>query len=821
MTTGSVDAIARRETASWLNAGEADAAFDRACQVAAAALRVPIAFVKLADGGWGQVRSGHGASVDWERLRRTRGPAVLLARVLGTSRTWACPDIEADPVARSSELSSRLRLRAVAVAPLRVLDEHMVGGLFVGDHEPRAWTPEDERLLAHLAELVGRELEARLLEHAHGVSEDALRHAERRLRLALTLGGVAAFEWDTRTGMLRQPGGLASLLGRPEADAPRTLDALIGAVHPEDREATTRALHAAVASAAQQPRCAVRCRVRRIDGTERWVELEGEFILDPLLRPTQLLGTLRDITERRRVEQAYEEQRRLLEGIMYASPFITYVYHVEQQRTLYANRDLGAILGYRAAGMAPDERGALAAIIHPDDALRVQAHHVRLAAADDGAVLELEYRVRHADGGWRWFLSRDTPFRREGDGSTVILGMAADVTERVTGAQRIADSEARLRLLAENMRDLVCRHAADGRFTYISPSSAEVVGWRPEELAGRDPYDFIHPEDVARVRREATDANARLALPPTPVTYRFRRPDGTYRWLETVSRPLDEAGGHAVALQTSSRDVTERLELEQQLRESQKLEAVGRLAGGIAHDFNNVLTVVRANTGLLLTEELPPHERLEVLDEVREAAERAAALTQQLLAFGRRQLMQSVPLDVNEMVRRMQRMLRRLLGDEVVIETALDDAAPWTRADPSQLEQVLLNTALNARDAMARGGTLTLATRAELVEEPRRHLHGVVDPGRYVVVEVRDTGDGMDAEALERCFEPFFTTRPATQGTGLGLATVYGIVRQSGGHALVHSARGLGTTFAFYLRAEGVLDPVRPAREPRDVTTPS
>jgi signal transduction histidine kinase len=302
-----------------------------------------------------------------------------------------------------------------------------------------------------------------------------------------------------------------------------------------------------------------------------------------------------------------------------------------------------------------------------------------------------------------------------------------------------------------------------------------------------------------------------------PAAFRHRCKDGTILSTEIRTRALDFDG--RPARMVLAEDVTSRLALEAALRQSQKMEAIGRLAGGVAHDFNNFLTVIMTYVELA-REGLPATDpRAADLEAVTAAAERAHALTRQLLAFTRQQVVQPVILDPNEALRPVESMLRRLLGEDITIELRRDPSVGRVRMDPGQFEQVFMNLAVNARDAMPDGGTLTITTSSTDLDEESSRLHGLPAPGRFAVVVVADTGTGMPPEVRTRIFEPFFTTKEVGKGTGLGLATVYGIVAQAGGSISLYSELGMGATFRIYL-PEVALDPSGPAVPPPPETAP-
>jgi two-component system, cell cycle sensor histidine kinase and response regulator CckA len=339
----------------------------------------------------------------------------------------------------------------------------------------------------------------------------------------------------------------------------------------------------------------------------------------------------------------------------------------------------------------------------------------------------------------------------------------------------------------------------EGRYVLANCALAEFHGTTVESILGKRDSDFgLKQEEVdqfLRDDREIISSQQPRFIAEEPAT---SSSTGATRWFQTVKVPLVSSDGSARQVLGVATDITERKQLEDQFRQAHKMEAVGRLAGGVAHDFNNVLTIIRAQTEFLLADmSEDDSSRADVL-EIQSAADRAAGFIRQLLAFSRRQLLQPEVLELNAVITGMEGMVRRLVGEDVVLLTRLRPELPRVWADPNQLQQVILNLAVNARDAMPRGGTLLIETAVVELDEHYPRQHPSAKPGAHVVLVVTDTGCGMDPATRSRIFEPFFTTKEAGKGTGLGLSTVYGIVKQSGGHIWVYSEVGRGTTFKLY-----------------------
>ena len=376
--------------------------------------------------------------------------------------------------------------------------------------------------------------------------------------------------------------------------------------------------------------------------------------------------------------------------------------------------------------------------------------------------------------------------------------------ERAGLRRELRQREARFRALVEHGHDVILLLDRDGTCLFASRSLERSGGYTPAEVLGRRLDTLTHPEDMVTMRVAYAEC---LANPGKnlPLEFRYLHKDGAWRYAEAqIVNCLEDAAVGAIVI--NHRDITSRKvaeeslrETEAELRQAHKMEAVGRLAGGVAHDFNNVLTAIFGYADLLLDQFAEDDPRRSDLEEIRRSAERAASLTRQLLAFSRKQIMQPRVLDLNEVVAGMQNLLARLVSEDITVQLDLQPRLWPVRADPGQIEQVLMNLAANGRDAMPEGGRLTLATStSEIGEELGRTLPGLA-PGSYVTLSVSDTGHGIAPEIQRHLFEPFFTTKQIGKGTGLGLATVYGIVKQTGGGIYLESEVGKGTRFTVYL----------------------
>ncbi len=512
-----------------------------------------------------------------------------------------------------------------------------------------------------------------------------------------------------------------------------------------------------------------------------------------------------ELAERRKAEAAAQQSEERYRLLFERNPRPMWVFEVGTLRFLAVNDAAVEAYGY--------SREEFLAMTIED--IRPAEEAQRLHEQVDSREAGEEVGLRHA-GIWRhrrkdgtWFDVEITSHDHVFGGRPARVVLALDVTDRVMAERALLRSEARYRELFDKASDLIATMDVDGTLTAVNEAFARATGYHRDELIGMPITDLV-PTDSRDLVVEARERTLEGGAPKL-YEHELVARDGSRIQVEVASRLIEEHG-RPVGVESICRDISERRRLEEELRQAQRLESIGRLAGGIAHDFNNLLTVISGYAEMLLARNGEAHGELV---QIAAAADRAAVLTRQLLAFSRRQVLQPRVIQLNEVVSGLTPLLQRLIGEDVELAAALSPALEHVRADPSQMEQIILNLAVNARDAMPSGGQLSIQTANIHLDEEYVSHHGDVAVGPHVMLAVSDTGVGMEPEVAEHIFEPFFTTKPIGTGTGLGLATVYGIVKQSGGSIWVYSEPGVGTTFKIYLPA--VREPIgeeRPA-EPR------
>ena len=441
-----------------------------------------------------------------------------------------------------------------------------------------------------------------------------------------------------------------------------------------------------------------------------------------------------------------------------------------------------------------------------------------------GIVNHWEVRLLRHDGRRMWAEESARALRDPEGRLHHLEGTLQDITGRKRTQRRLRQSRLQQKAILDNIPDMAWLKDRQGRFIAVNEALAQWLGRPAAEVAGLTHLEVWPPELAERDRTD--DQRVLQGAERTRTEEQVVAEGEEPRWIETVKAPVLDKDGRVTGLAGIARDITERRRVEEglrrtehQLRQAQKLEALGRLAGGVAHDFNNILSVIIGQASLMLAQSGPRAPQHHRVAQILEAADRAATLTRQMLAFGRCQIIQPRVVSLERVVTELSRMLERMIGEDVELRVRSQPPAGRIRADPGQLEQVLMNLAVNARDAMPRGGRVTIQTRTVDLDEEEARRRPPMRVGRYVLLEVTDDGVGMDAETQSKIFEPFFTTKADGRGTGLGLATVYGIVKQSGGFIWVDSALDSGTTFSIYFPEAG--GETVPAPAPAVADTPN
>jgi PAS domain S-box-containing protein len=642
----------------------------------------------------------------------------------------------------------------------------------------RTWTPDEERLLQEIGRRLADGLTSRFVLRS-------LRESESRLGEAQSVAHVGHWERDFAGGRVTVSPELLRIFGLG-SDYPRELDRWEAQwrllLHPDDRQQAVAALEAALRGG---PRYDVEYRVVRADGQERVVRSQGDAVEGDLGRARRMFGTVQDITEFRRAQdelRASESRFRVFVDHATDAFFL----HDRRGLILDVNRQACESLGYtrdELVGMSPsdidldtDYQNRIGSRLESEEVLAFDSRHRR----KDGSTFPVEVRLRR--------------FRM--DGKRFAVALVRDITQRKEAERALVESYSLLNAVVEGTPAAVFVKDLAGRYLMINSIGARGFGLTIDEITGKHDYDLFPPgiaDEIIEHDRRVLQSGEPQTMEETAtmrgVSRVFLTSRGVYR----------DAQGQVIGLVGFSRDITELKRLEQQLRQAQKMEAVGQLAGGIAHDFNNLLTAIIGFGEMAFNGLEPGDPNRELLSEIRRAGQRAANLTRQLLAFSRKQVLRPEVVSLNTLLVDVIKLLQRLISEDIEVALSADGTLGLTRIDTSQFEQAVINLAVNARDAMPHGGRLAIETRNVEIDDVDASVRQEVEPGSYVMVSVSDTGHGMDDETRARIFEPFFTTKPVGEGTGLGLAMVYGFVKQSGGHVEADSVPGVGTTFKIFL----------------------
>lgn len=681
--------------------------------------------------------------------------------------------------------------QSVALIPIRA-DQGIIGLLQLNDRRKGFFTPQMIRYFEGLAASFGVAL-LRLKE------EQALRQAELNYRGIYERAIEGIFQADPSWTILSANPAMARIFG---FESPEELIVALGEddqPYGPDPERLTEFQRLITARGIVED---FEVQLRRRDGRRIWVSCNGWAARDANGQILRYEGTIADITARKQTEAVLHERLELQDQLAKVAATVPGMIFSFLQRPdgsaclPFCTPAIEDLWGLRPEDLQSDFSPAFSRT-HPDDLSRVQASI--LESARTLTPWSDTFRVRHPSKGELWLSGHSMP-RLEPDGSILWHGFVQDVTESKKVEDSLRQSEERYRNLVETSFDLIWEVDANGSYTFVSPKVWDLLGYSPEEVLGLTPFDLMPAHEADRLRKWFADLVAtKKAF--SGIENLNRHKDGHLVTLESSGVPILGATGELLGYRGMDRDISGRKRLEEQFRQAQRLEAVGQLAGGVAHDFNNILAATMMHLGLLQMNPDIDAETRQSLKELEVETRRAASLTRQLLMFSRRSVMTVGPVDVSTVVSNLLKMLTRLIGENITLRFECLNALPLVEADAGMLEQVVVNLVVNARDAMPKGGRVTISTRVLEVGAYRHEGPGGGRPGPFVCLTVTDTGHGMSAETRKRIFEPFFTTKEAGKGTGLGLATVHGIVAQHHGWVEVDTEVEVGTSFRVFLPA--------------------
>ncbi|MBN1290845.1 MAG: PAS domain S-box protein [Candidatus Latescibacteria bacterium] len=629
-------------------------------------------------------------------------------------------------------------------------------------------------------------------------TEKNLRESEERFRSMIQGSSDMIFVLDKHSILIYESPSVERILGYPGGyfigQSPFNL------IHTEDRDRIVHDLDEVIQSV--NPGIPSEFRIKRADG--EWIFLEA--LGQNMLNNSAVCGIViiaRNITERKKIENALRESEERFRNMADNSPVMIGVSDAEGN-AVFLNR---TYIEFRGSTFGKERDGGWIESLHPDDRERILRLHIDVI--NNKKSDSFEYRQKNHSGEYRWLLHAISPYF---DSQGICLGFISssyDITERKTAEDALRESENRLHQLVDNIREIVwLRDRETGEILYVNRSFESITGYSNELLLknGSEFITKIHPEDAEqfiRASRELYKNNK-----PIHQDYRLKRADGTEIWIRSHAYPIQDNSGKTVRFSGVAEDITERKRLEAQFIQAQKMESIGRLAGGVAHDFNNLLTIINLSVEMASSSGLSEETINELIADIRNAGERGASLTRQLLAFSRKQIIEPIELNINDVIIQMDKLFRRLIGEDIELVTILDESIHTIKIDPGQIEQVLTNLIVNTRDAMPAGGKIIIETSEVLFDDDFVKFHPDVSSGEFVTISVSDTGTGMDEHVKANLFEPFFTTKDKGKGTGLGLSTCYGIMKQNNGSIRVYSEPGKGSTFIvnipFY--GEGAID---------------
>ncbi len=764
--------------------------FDRLTRMASRLLGTPVALISLVSEDRQFFKSAIGLPEPWASRRAAPLSFSFDAQVVSTGEQLVVEDARRHPLLRHSTAIRELGWVAYAGVPLATRDGQTVGSFSVVDKMPRLWSERDIALLKDLAASAVTEIELRREMAWRGQAEQGRRDNDEQFYGTFEQSGIGMAVMSPDGRWLRVNLALCDMLGT-------TPDELVGfsaegRTHPDDIPADREALRLLLTGECRAYTMEKRYLTR--SGEVLWASVNVSLVSDAEGKPSYLIAGIQDITERKLAEAAVRASEERYRLVAQASKEVLWDWDLLTDQVIW-DEGTGPLLDYQ-----PAELGTTAdwwyERLHPEDRERV-VESLDSAIRQGEKVWSEEYRFRRADGSYADVQDRARIVHDETDAPVRVISAMADLTQ----GRR---SERRLYQVLDALPTGVWIVDRQGRIVADNTASREIWGpVRYLELDQLPGYNTRWAASGQPVQPNEWGAARALESGESSLDQEITIdvPGGGQKTIVNSAVPIRDADGQTVGALNLSEDVTRKRaeeeagsQREDEERQADKMEAVGRLAGGIAHDFNNLLTGILTYSELIL-QELRPSDPLRAdIEAIRHAGQRAAALTRQLLAFSRRQVLQPRVVSLNGLTTDLEPMLSRLLGTDVALDLLLDPEAGNVMVDPTQMEQALVNLITNARDAMPRGGRVSITTvNAQL------HRDKAAPETPYVTISVKDTGNGMDAATQARVFEPFFTTKQGSSGSGLGLSTAFGIIEQSGGHITVESQPGQGSEFTIYL----------------------
>ncbi len=633
-----------------------------------------------------------------------------------------------------------------------------------------------------------REQSGRLIELVRARTLE-LEDGKARLELVVKGGDLGAWDWNVASGAVSYSERCAGILGYTVNEIEPNVRSWERLVHPEDFPRMSEALHAHLDGKAAFYQSEHRCR--NASGKWVWILDRGQVVeRDPTGKPLRVCGTHLDITERKEAEHALQLSEERLRLALDAGAMGTWDVNLGTREVKWSEAHL------RLFGLEPGQfSGTMEGFwqcVHPDDLPGVKAEASR--CRENRVPFRHEFRVAWPDGSVHWMSARGT-FSYDPDGKPVrLVGVAWDVTER----RRAEAERRRLTAAIEQAGESFAIIARDGQIEYVNPAFERTSGYSSQEVVGQG-WSLLQSDKMGEAFRgtvwAALSAGETLAGRTA-----IKRKDGTSIGIELTVSPVAGQGGEIEYMVAVYKDITNQLRMEEELLQAQKIESIGRLAAGVAHDFNNMLTPILGYADILLAGMHPADARYNQLLEIKKAAECSRDLTRQLVAFSRKQVLQVKAVDLRDVVSGVEQLLRRTVRKDIALKTTLSASPCPVAVDVGQLEQVLMNLAVNAQDAMPDGGELSVDVAPAEIDAAFCAAHHGAKPGLYAALIVSDTGSGMDQETRQHAFEPFFSTKH-DQGTGLGLSSVYGVIKQHAGSIWIESEPGKGARFTIYLPA--------------------